>query len=559
MRGRLRRTPSVRGGGGGSVAEGFTCAVENEQHRSACKSLPKYSGSRYCVLHEPAGEKDKELFVSVKESKLARKDYDFGGTVFPEGTSDFEEFEFDADARFSGAIFLGAANFSAAKFSGEQTSFVGAHFSGEQTSFYSAQFDGDADFYEAQFNGHASFLMSRFSGYRASFARARFSGERTDFRQVRFDGKTAFSIAQFDGDGAFEGAQFNDDAVFGGAHFNGRITAFSRALFRGERTDFGGVYFNSETTDFYEAAFSGDETSFNGAVFDSSETGFGGATFSEEVTFRGARFESPQDFFLTVFNGKADFSYATFDISVRLRGKVPEVVDVNDGPLPRQGADLPGTQFVFNGIRLEQPDACLFQTVALRPSWLVNVVDVRKLRLINVSWREVTLDKELEVLAETDAPRELLARTCRELAANAEENRDYPLANDFYYWSMEVLRKEGLWHFGLIRTLYWALSGYGVKPGHAFWVLASICATFAVLFMLIGPATLRVFPISDVQQSVGNAAEAMVYSLGSMARLNPKPAPDNPGLFQLLVILEGLIGPLQIGLFLLAVRRKVMR
>jgi hypothetical protein len=53
--------------------------------------------------------------------------------------------------------------------------------------------------------------------------------------------------------------------------------------------------------------------------------------------------------------------------------------------------------------------------------------------------------------------------------------------------------------------------------------------------------------------------QALVYSLGAVARLNPKPRPTEPGLFQFLVIVEGLLGPLQIALLALAVPRRIMR
>lgn len=49
-----------------------------------------------------------------------------------------------------------------------------------------------------------------------------------------------------------------------------------------------------------------------------------------------------------------------------------------------------------------------------------------------------------------------------------------------------------------------------------------------------------------------------MYSLGALARLNPEPKPTL-GSFQAVVIVAGILGPLQIALFLLAVRRKVMR
>ena len=53
------------------MAEEFTCDVD-KQYRSACKDLPKYSGSRYCVLHEPDEAKNKEDFEEAKKSKLDR-------------------------------------------------------------------------------------------------------------------------------------------------------------------------------------------------------------------------------------------------------------------------------------------------------------------------------------------------------------------------------------------------------------------------------------------------------------------------------------------------------
>jgi hypothetical protein len=105
------------------VAE-FVCGVreKNPNYLSACKNLPEYRDTGYCVLHFP-GEEKKEYFEQVKQSKLEREDYDFSGTVFPEGSSDFSEFVFDGNADFTGATFVGEANFAGAQFSGKRTSF----------------------------------------------------------------------------------------------------------------------------------------------------------------------------------------------------------------------------------------------------------------------------------------------------------------------------------------------------------------------------------------------------------------------------------------------------
>ena len=78
-------------------------------------------------------------------------------------------------------------------------------------------------------------------------------------------------------------------------------------------------------------------------------------------------------------------------------------------------------------------------------------------------------------------------------------------------------------------------------------LLVALWAAFAALYMLLGPPEL---------QHVG---QAVVYSLLALARLNPEPKPEAPGLFQFLVGLEGILGPLQIALLALAIRRKVMR
>jgi hypothetical protein len=151
---------------------------------------------------------------------------------------------------------------------------------------------------------------------------------------------------------------------------------------------------------------------------------------------------------------------------------------------------------------------------------------------------------------------------------NAEENRDYPTANEFHYWSMELLRKEGWRRLGLIGTLYWILSGYGERPRRAFLVLVVMWILFAIFYMVWGHQDLQadflqvaVHPLSDadIRQGIEHAWNALVYSLAAIARLNPEPKPSGPGLFQLLVTAEGLLGPLQIALLALAIRRKVMR
>jgi uncharacterized protein YjbI with pentapeptide repeats len=500
------------------VAEGFTCEV-HEDYRSACEGLDFYGeqeSKRYCVLHYPGEEKNKEDFLKVKKSKLDRQDYDFCGTVFPEGTSDFEGFEFDAGANFAGAIFLGAALFLRAQFSGTETNFAGAQFSGEWTSFSEAQF----------------------------------SGTETNFRFAQFSG---------------------------------------------ELTDFSDATFNAEWTSFQGAQFDGTETTFSGARFSSTYTDFLDAALTKHVDFRVTTFMEKVEFWETKIGRQA---------------------------------------WIWFGSHIVKPELLTFHTVRLHPGWFINA-DVRKVDFTDVKWYGMpgglkgTLDEEINALKHrgVGAPYTLLAQACRRLSANSEENREYPLANEFHYWSMDALRKgrwrylgwlkrfikknwrrirarfgrigtllwiwrifrrEPLRHtipsrFGLITTLYWALSGYGVRAGRALGVLVAVWAVFAILYMLLGQSELRVFSpkvwwlpsilagfpafvpselglfsVRSIAEGMSHIGNAMVYSLSTMARLNPKPKPA-PGLFQFLVTAEGILGPLQFALLALAIRRKVMR
>jgi hypothetical protein len=138
--------------------EWFDCHVREgldegtrEDWRKACEGSRMYihNHERYCVLHYP-GEDKKDDFERARDNKLSKKDYNFIGTVFPEGTADFRGFEFDADV-----------DFSEAKFSGSRTDFFGAQFCSE-TSFIDAQFSGDRTYFAtAQFSGEATWFLRR--------------------------------------------------------------------------------------------------------------------------------------------------------------------------------------------------------------------------------------------------------------------------------------------------------------------------------------------------------------------------------------------------------------
>jgi uncharacterized protein YjbI with pentapeptide repeats len=373
------------------------------------------------------------------------------------------------------------------------------------------------------------------------------------FRQVAFGGEADFFGANF-GEGAdFFGANFDGEANFHEATF-GESTHFSKVYFSGE-TDFCGATF-ARWADFSEASFI-EGALFIGANFDGeanfSKAYFGGASFGESTRFYEATFGGKTDFSEATFTQGADYSKATFKERVTFYGL----------------QTLPQTAFNFTDATIEKPERISFHTTLLRPNWFVDV-DAQKFDFSDVEWfrspsgDKLDLEDEIEALKSSrdiERPESLrkLTKACRRLMNNAEENRDYPTANEFHYWSMEAQRKEGLRRLGLIATLYWAMSGYGERPRRALLVLVGMCASFAALYMVAGPAELRAFPISGCGQLIVDFGQALVYSFAAIARLRPEPIPVEPGLFQFLVTAAGILGPLQIALFALAVRRRVMR
>lgn len=435
-----------------------------------------------------------------------------------------------------------------------------------------------------------------------------FPGEdkKEDFRKAldeKFkDGNCNFTAVYFPENQSFESRIFGSKANFSKATFRGNVD-FYRAFFK-------------EDANFEEATFHG-------------EANFFAASFKGNISFIGATFKGAAIFWRAKFNRDACFNKAKFLERARFSARA------------RYKAFNLKREVNFDYVEIEKPELCAFNSLRLRPSWFIYVENIQEFKFHEVQWyglregpkpREQDEAKafreELAALRSREErgcqhpekknikqPYQLLARTYRRLSRNYEDNREYPIANEFHYWSMNALRlgswtvlyeallkeevqeevrrdiKQGqqrdarfkdLWppnaldvralfrkdtwnhircrrRFGLVNSLYWALSGYGVRAARAFWVLATIAIVFAVLYMVVGHPSLRVLPIEGIWQDLWDAWQAVMYSLGVLARLSPEPEPKVMGLFQILVTIEGILGPLQIALLALAIRRKVMR
>ena len=509
------------------------------------------------------------------------KDFDFSGLWFPDEAK-FPSENFKTKVSFFKATFNGIANFSSASF--------------ENADFREAIFFKEAYFDHTTFNATVLFSGTKFKA-KADFSKATFkkdapvffnsaSFKEADFREAVFDSladfaNSKFSLALFDktsfnAQSVFSGAIFTNEANFPRTTFT-KESEFQNAQFRAE-ANFSSATF--ETADFRKTVFQ-KKADFNHVTF-GTDAGFSYTTFGAEAVFRSANFKTQAYFSQVTFSAKVDFSYASFEDFIKFSGDKSK--QVLDGQLALD----------FQHARIANPDHVSFTSLTLRPNWFVNL-DIRRLCFTDVNWY-YSINQEIQELKRKNisSPHLLLAVVCRQLAVNAEENHRYEEASKFRYWSMELLREVRWRDFvfwddfrkklsrryqlipknGFVTKfrrdwlywLYWAASGYGERIFRAFSVLIGIWLLFAWLYTQVGftkentklmSESAAITEIDEVGKPM-RFTRALIYSLGVMTLQKPEPRPLTTAA-QTLVTLETVLGPLQVALLALAIRRKFMR
>ena len=589
-----------------------TCQFEYLLTPEKACTHPALEGDRdnYCLFHSRNDDKDKAVFRQDIQQKLKNKDFDFEGYYFPPGLEvEFTNVKF-TDANFRLAIFKDVPNFSGAQFSGEGgTDFRGAQFSGEGgTDFRGVKFSGKGgtDFSWAQFssNGGTHFYGTQFSGKGS-----------TDFRWAKFSGEgdTDFNGAQFSGEGGtdFRGTQFscNSGTNFYGAQFSGKgRTDFSGAQFSGKGgTDFSGVKFlGNGGTHFYGTQFSGEGgTDFRWAKFSGDGgTDFRGVKFSGEggTSFSGAQFSG---------KGGTTFSQAEFS-------KENKVAFVETRFLAQRGTDFTYVKFsgevIFHSVALEN---CIFYDTDLRNAQfiicdfasregykplhktmdrfahnkrLANIIDKVDNKIYVWTTRPDVLRDEMDEDEEKGEPEryKLIARSYQQLKRYFhEEEKDYARAGDFFYGEMECKRKAGNhWPF---LFLYKTLNGYGERYLRAlFWMVLFIFLVFPVIYTRTGvvisvPTHKEVEAVAHEKTNPVNLddknnttndgteltkknrlrydfVECVFYSarVATIIRLGSVESPPTKW-GRAAATAEGVLAPILIALFILALRSKLRR
>jgi hypothetical protein len=428
-------------------------------------------------------------------------------------------------ANFRGATFTGDANFRSATFG--SVNFGEATFAGS-AGFGGVTFSAAADFGKARFERDAFFAGAGFDGA-ASFTEATFAG-RAEFGQVRIAGHGYFTGATFAGDANFAEATLLGDAYFGAATFR-RARRLGPLAVAGRLVLDDCLFAERVSIEVAAAAVSGQATTFAAGAHlrvCRAEIALDNADFARPSTLSGSttmRLGSGHD------AGGDDPRPQPLPRLVSLRGAHVAALALSD-------LDLAACRF-FGAHGLES------LSIEANCVWLHGPSERRSREMLAEEhlWRAGDKSSDLRPLQ--------IAALYRALRKAREDGKDEAGASDLYFGEMEMRRHGAAKRSDrLVLTLYYLISGYGLRAGRALGTLL-----LAVLAASLG---LWEWGFEDAP-SYTRALFVAVESTSSLLR-----TPDTHGLEatyagEVIQIVLRLLGPLLLGLALLAVRARVRR
>jgi uncharacterized protein YjbI with pentapeptide repeats len=365
------------------------------------------------------------------------------------------------------------------------------------------------------------------------FRRAHFCDGTVELRSAQFEKGTDWHKARVLVDLNCQDVQFKSFTDFNKAKFRG-ATTFARAIFDGH------AMFDrctiAKPINFSLARFPV-EVSFLDAVFErDADATFIGCTFGF-ANLTGTVFKGPVNFGTTIWNGPVRFAAAPATPLFGVESGFVEASFNSSQPMRFVGVDL---------------RRCYWQGA-----------NVKSVEFVGVMWPRVR--GRIAVADEAmgrEVPAHELEALYRELKQNYEQRRDYATGGDFHVAEkdMRLANPRTPWHMRALLRLYRAVSLYGEDYRRAgawtlgLWVAVSIAALWMGLEMR------RVemwFPVSWETRTWG---WAFLHGLRAIFRLSDgdhfrsvAPAGES------LVAIAGILGPLFLGLFALALRQRLKR
>jgi hypothetical protein len=458
-----------------------------------------YDDKGMCICHSADPEKASEKFREVLDEVVREKNYDFRGWVFP------------CDAvlpirYFDGPVRLGFATFRAGYGSMSPAVLQSVTFHG-LADFESATFEGVVSFSGAKFQGEARFELATFQDWAGFFG-------------ATFEREAGFGCATFVGTAGFGGATFQGEADFGGATFQG-AGRFGEAMFQGE-ADFGRATFQGE------ARFVGQG---DNRVFSDSH----------DTDFTEGRFEQPKKVQLRhVYLGRALFV-----------GADVREVDFTDVEWARR--PFWGRRWERLVIRDDRLGRAVKWVCTRWPRWL-------KPRGRPAVWDELAPEEKHQ-----GKDHALIGKLYRQLKHNYEEQRDPITAGDFHFGEMHMRRMSKpptIWflrflkrNFSLLALYRW-VSGYGEDYILPLVWIGVVLVLWAGLF-----AWLKLDVASASPGGVGPQGfwDYLFYSATCFVHWPEKGFQPVSAVARYLSLAEGVIGPVLIAMFTLALNRRFKR
>ncbi|MER5184542.1 pentapeptide repeat-containing protein [Streptomyces sp. NPDC002896] len=417
------------------------------------------------------------------------------------GDADFLEAEFTQYANFLGAAFTRNARFSWATFA-QGARFGGATFA-QDAHFYGAAFVQDVDFVGATFAQDAGFVEANFA-------------KDANFYQAFFAHGAHFNMASFAQDANFIGVTFAQDAYFSGATFReGWVAADLRcatdlSLFRARFDGPVDIRTQARNIDCTMARWEHSVTlRLDGAHEVNLAHRVAGRRAVTRLSLadmvRSAEYPFlvlAPDPFLEPGEALApeDALDGAQDVESAVRAVVLEDLSGTDTTrMVLTNVDVSRTNFV-NALNLDQirlEGRCRYLRTP-RPGWKRRGTwrhTARNIIVAEDTWRRARTPQTSSTPVH-DAPANAasiaqpasLAPVYRYLRKALEDGKDDPGAADFYYGEMEMRRLDvtRLRAERWLLTLYWAISGYGLRASRALCALLVVMSVSFALLLLFG-------------------------------------------------------------------------
>lgn len=447
----------------------------------------------------------------VKRSFLAESRF-YGPSSFKNAVfsldSDFSNIHFEREAYFEKVTFGGSAWFSKCQFV-NISAFTGARFGGLLRMEHCV-FSGTAQFDQVKIGGNAEFEGANFKAS-ARFGGAKIFGQ-TQFKKVTFGAAATFRFSSFAGSANFSGAHFAQTTSFDNATFDSAAkfdqTTFATASHLGPIVCLGTLHLSGAdfskpiTIELSAPRARFRRTRFNGGAIIKARyaaVDLTDATISSPVFLTA----QPQPFTTTTSSGLREIDESRLsEQGVCETASVVSVRGVDVSHLTLNDVSLNDCEFSgainLDKIRLQGdyrfPEAStrwtrLFRIPLLRPTRRVTLAEEQYWRAKRRGtsadgWKTGPNSGANSFSAK---PRNLAA-TYRELRKSLEDSKNEPDAADFYYGEMEMRRHDDARPAAErhLLTLYWLVSGYGLRAVRSFTALLIALCIASTALMLFG-------------------------------------------------------------------------